>query len=770
MSNPRDSSANLPDDMVEYLQTFLDETEEQLDDLTETLLSLESVPSEQKDLNEAFRLIHSIKGSAGMMGFQSITELAHELENRFEKIRSGEDALDEATMNLVLRSVDFLRQCNKHLRAGESVGDSSVLLTELQQLKAAKPTAGSPPTDANVVASSDRKAIQVIARFRDGLQLADLKAQLILRRIRNLGVLISTSPTVDQLSSVERLVEFEMHITTNADQESIRAAINVEGVDSVEFCGIDVDAQTDAEVEQTEDAVSRAVLSPLNAPNLISAPLESEALLADGSFEASSPSDAQSTARVGQSMRVDIDRLDNLMNLAGELVVNRARFVQVSGRISPALRKASSLNRIREFSENLRRTVESLQSGAAEHDYATEVLHLQAGMELMAEQIETLENSRHCLGQISEAVDQLSRISDKLQRVVLDTRMIPIGPLFNRFKRVVRDLSKEYGKRVELKISGEKTELDKRMIDDLFDPLMHLVRNSMDHGLETAETRSKHGKSEVGTIYLEASHSGNNVIVHVRDDGKGIDVEKIKSKLIDKGLLEESAVGDLSDEEALTYIWRPGFSTSATVTDVSGRGVGMDVVKTKIARLSGTVDVDSSLRQGTQFTIRLPLTLAIINSLLVRLRRTTFSMPMNNIREIVVVKNGDIVHVAGKQAFEIRGEFVPLIRIEDAFHWNKINHGHEHTPPIDRFLGDKSQAQVVILQSGERTVGLEVDELLGNQDIVVKSLSDNYVDIRGLSGASILGDGGVCLMLDVSMLIDMAVNGASRNELENPSP
>jgi two-component system chemotaxis sensor kinase CheA len=334
--------------------------------------------------------------------------------------------------------------------------------------------------------------------------------------------------------------------------------------------------------------------------------------------------------------------------------------------------------------------------------------------------------------------------------------MVPVTPLFNRFKRVIRDLSQDRGKKVNLLIRGEKTELDKRMIDELGDPLVHLVRNSIDHGLEPPDVRVSRGKPEVGTIFLEASHSGNNVYIHVRDDGGGIDVGKIKAKLMDNRVLSASAIDELSDEQALEYIWHPGFSTAKEVTDVSGRGVGMDVVKTRINQLNGTIEVDSTPPQGTAFTIRLPLTLAIINSLLIRLRDVTFSIPVDDVREIVSVEERDVVTVHGKQTFDVRGEYIPVVSIDDVFAWHGIDYGYDWAERIRQTDSSTNTVAVVILTAGGKAMGLRVDELLGSQDIVIKSLSDNFINIRGLSGASILGDGSVCLMLDVDAVMDMA--------------
>jgi len=343
--------------------------------------------------------------------------------------------------------------------------------------------------------------------------------------------------------------------------------------------------------------------------------------------------------------------------------------------------------------------------------------------------------------------------------------MVPVGPLFNRFKRVVRDLALERNKQVELRISGEKTELDKRMIDELGDPLIHLVRNAIDHGLESTDERLAKGKEPVGSIELEAAHSGNNVYIYVRDDGGGIEVRKIKAKLIQNGVLTEMAANELSDEQALEYIWHPGFSTADRITDVSGRGVGMDVVQDRVQQLNGGLSVDSTPGSGTQFTIRLPLTLAIINCLLIRLRSVVFSMPIDHVREIVSVPTADVIRVRNQRTIDVRNEIIPLMSIDEIFDWNN--------PEVEK-LADASHdedsppnhADVVILQSGGRAIGLPVDELLGSQDMVIKSLADNFVDISGLSGASILGDGSVCLMLDVGAIFRMISGTALRSDAQ----
>jgi two-component system chemotaxis sensor kinase CheA len=818
MTDNKEETGNIPHEMAEYLQTFLDETEEQLDDLVETMLALERDPTNKEDLNEAFRLIHSIKGSAGIMGFDNITVLTHHLENRFERFRSGLGLLDEPTMNLVLRCIDFLRQCNNRLRDGEQLASSTELLDELKRLEERVDESGighpeqttgeQPDAVADGPKSLDSEppeegvdsdaAIRMVVRFRAGLQLADLKAQLIVARLSGLGEVHSTQPDLQRLSDAQQVEEFEVRVETQAGLDRLRAAADVDGVESIEFPAAPTEPSAeviageesqqdvvadepmtaddtavtgespDKELEMTpavqsepDGALNQAESPTKSAPD--AEPSESAAVMQQPSATPDLSASDKTTTKVAETMRVDIDRLDNLMNLAGELVVNRARFVQISGQISPALRKASMLNRVRDFSDSLQRAIEAMEKlDGADGDWPAQIQQLRAGLELMDEQSEVWENGRQCFSQIGEAIDQLSRVSHSLQRGVLDTRMVPVAPLFNRFKRVVRDLSKERGKKVNLLIRGEKTELDKRMIDELGDPLVHLVRNSIDHGLESPDVRVGLGKPEVGTILLEASHSGNNVYIHVRDDGGGIDVEKIRAKLIDNRILSGSAADGLSDDQALDYIWHPGFSTAQVVTDVSGRGVGMDVVKTRINQLNGTIQVDSIPQQGTTFAIRLPLTLAIISSLLVRLRNVIFSMPIDDVREIVSVEERDVVTVHGKQTIDVRGEFIPLVRIDEVFRWHGIDYGHDGAKEADPTDSTSRFVEVVILHAGGKTMGLRVDELLGSQDIVIKSLSDNFISIRGLSGASILGDGRVCLMLDVGTVISMAT-GHSRN-------
>jgi two-component system chemotaxis sensor kinase CheA len=321
----------------------------------------------------------------------------------------------------------------------------------------------------------------------------------------------------------------------------------------------------------------------------------------------------------------------------------------------------------------------------------------------------------------------------------------------------VRDISQELGKKVSLEIHGEKTELDKRMIDELGDPLVHLVRNAIDHGIESSETRLRAGKPDTGTLRLEASHSGNSVFVKVSDDGAGINVEKVRDRAIAKGLVAPQAAAALSPQEVVDFIWHPGFSTAEKVSDISGRGVGMDIVKTRILELNGSTTIDHVPGNGTTFTIRLPLTLAIIRSLLFRVRHGVFAVPIENVREIVSVPIDQVVSIQNRHTFDVRGEFIPLVDIDEIFDWHDIDYCHGDGGRSIAGEGNQRRVNVVILDADTRTMGLRVDELVGGQDIVIKSLADNFMHIRGLSGASILGDGSVSLLMDVGAAIDLAL-------------
>jgi two-component system chemotaxis sensor kinase CheA len=701
------------EDMAEFLGIYIDETGEQCEQLVQALLALEANPRDAGRLAESFRLIHTIKGAAALLGLDKITSLAHHLESHFERLRSGSLLLDGPMIEVTLRSVDYLRACNARLRKGEPPEPANELLETVKRMgQASAPVAvpdevvapaprAQPAGETRLetlVAAPATRTRRIRVHFAAGLAMVDIKAELVVSRLGALGTVVEVTPAPGDLAARPDPVALEIVLRTDADGRTISSAADVDGVERVE---IDV-----------EPPVERP------APT---APVEGAA-----TFE---------------TMRVGVDRLDVLLNLAGELIVSRARFVQLVSDMAPIFKKAAVGGRSGNVVLSLREAVESIvrsPTSPVERAAAACAAHL----DKIEDQARLWDEGHKRYAELVESVDHLTRVADNLQRGVLGTRMVPIGPLFNRYKRSVRDIAGELGKSVMLEVTGEKTELDKRMIDELGDPLVHLVRNAIDHGIEPADVRLRKGKPETATVRLAAAHRGNSVIISISDDGGGIDVERIRERAISRGLVSAEQAATLSPRELTNFIWQPGFSTAREVSNISGRGVGMDIVRTRIESLSGSIDIDSTPDVGTTFNIRLPLTLAIARCMLFRMEQAAFAVPVENVREIVTVSNDQTLVVGGRRVCDIRGEFLPLVDMDRIFSWT--------TPPT----APAPSGAVLVLQAGTRAVAASVGSLLGTQDLVVKSLDDNFMRIRGLGGVSILGDGEVCLLLDVAAVID----------------
>jgi len=453
-----------------------------------------------------------------------------------------------------------------------------------------------------------------------------------------------------------------------------------------------------------------------------------------------------------ETLRVDIERLDQLMNLAGQLVINKARFSQICEGLKANLAgKQSAL-----VLNNMCNTLDRMASGSADKGQVQAELEsvrlqarrMQADLEMVRRDLDLLAHVRNAVNDLGEAIHQLDRVTDGIQQSVMDTRMVPIGPLFTRFKRVIRDITRGNGKSVRLVIRGEKTELDKRMIDELGDPLIHMVRNSADHGIEMPEVRAAVGKSAEGTVTLDAFHRGNCIVIQVCDDGKGLDPDRILQKALEKGLVSPADAEKMSRHQIYQLIWEPGLSTAEKVTEVSGRGMGMDIVKSKIEELNGTIDLDSEPGQGTTITIKLPLTLAILPSLMVQIDGDVFAMPIESVAEIVSVGPGDRSTVHGRWAARVRGRVISMVDLNEVFTWTRgAGQGRDDL---------RQECTLVIVGETGREIGLVVDQVLGEEDIVIKSMAENYRNVPGIAGASILGDGRVSLILDLPTLIEMA--------------
>ena len=756
-----------------YRQVYVDETREELDSLVEALLTLEGDATNVSAINEAFRLVHSMKGSSAMMGFSKAAELAHVWEDLLDQFRSDGLTPVNSHVDLMLRCVDAFREFVEAMSQSEDVTDADSTVTSelVEALRSAvsgqaeqpgeateSPTPGESPSETQSgIATGLFSNLELTVTFAPHLQLPDLKARLIASRISDLGEIVHVIPDFDETEAFEVGRQFRVTLLTQHGVDEIREKATVDGVTSIEIRQLSGTGFPTMSVPSTAAASLATVPNPEQEPAVDSL---------DPSQNDSTEQPAGTAVQASETIRVEIQRLDRLMNLTGELVVSQERFRELSQRLGAHFRQKGVPDHMTAAAEQLDARNEGGNGDSAagstgripnaawrisSRDHAAD----------LRQYAELWEGAAQCQRKLADAVDQLSRVSDDLQRAVMETRMVPLAPLFNRFKRVVRDLAAGSSKSVKLKIRGEKTELDKRMIDELADPLIHLVRNAIDHGLESPTEREEAGKPATATITLSAIHRGNNVYISVADDGRGVNVERIRHRIVERNILPESVAKELSDDQIVEYIWHPGFSTAETVTDISGRGVGMDIVRNRINSLCGAIEFEYQPGQGTTFTIRLPLTLAIIPSLLLGIESGTYSVPLEEVREITRIAPDRLVSIHGRRAIELRGEFVPVLRLTDVLQWNPVQRDARSARAKNGSL------EVVVLRVTGQSVGLEVDAPLGVSELVVKSLADNYLEVPGLSGASILGSGDISLMLDSAALVEMAQPG---NEMTGKEP
>jgi two-component system chemotaxis sensor kinase CheA len=771
-------------DLGDLLPFYLDETDEQITGLNEMLLKLEGNPGDEKSLREAFRLVHSIKGSSTIMGFRQVKELTHHLETFFDQIRAGERVLDRPFLNLCFQCLDGLRDYHSELRAE---GKGSVDLAELTalvvarlegtetaaqmppaalaapepgpsiphepepagQVEAVATSAGVPPLDP----AGATGVVAVRVTFEPNIPWPDMKARLVLNRLSARGRVVATEPAVEKLDEVEALRQFTVWLESDGAVDEFQSLADVDGVSAIDITTAARSTGAPAADERAKpagtpaDEVDRPIPPP---PAAIEPSTEAAGPIARSEPAPAQPADSRKT-RVVETVRVDADRLDHLMNLAGELVITKARFAEVARGLEETFRGSSAELLGADTMDRLDTILRALEEKDAESGtnvrWAAQFRRLRENVRAILDDLEQVRLGRERINSMSEAIHHLGRISDGIQKGVLETRMVPIGPLFDRFQRVVRDLRVSSNKEVTLEIEGEKTELDKRMIDELSDPLVHMVRNSVDHGLELPDARAAAGKPRMGRVLLAASHRGNSVVITVSDDGRGIDCARVRGKAVAKGLLSEEDARRLTDRQVIPFIFHPGLSTAERVTDISGRGVGMDIVKSRIEALNGTLDVRSELGVGTMFTIRLPLTLAIMPVLLVRVGGEAYAIPLDHLAEIVEVQPEQVYRVQGRPSIEVRGLIIALVKLSDLF---------RRRPDSTDGAPASGKQTVVVVTNGESTVGLVVDQLLGMQEAVLKSLEKNFRPVAGLSGASILGDGRVSLILDIDAMIDMA--------------
>ncbi len=681
-------------DLSQYLEMFIDETKEHLQNLNDQVLVLESEPDNIDTINEIFRAAHSLKGMAGTMGFKRMQRLTHDMENVFSEIRNGKMSVTPDLVDIVFKCLDAIEEYLDCIinTSDEGENDNDELINMLNAcLKAEgapepeKKVQPEEKTEADSADGDKRKFLHIdIADFEknaiieakaknlnvygvtvyidENCILKAARAFLVFKGLENKGEIIKSVPGVQDIEDEKFDFDFSMLIISDKSLEEIKKIIT--------------------NVSEIKEVVIENYEIPSDA-NVVSSVQEEEKEPEKEETKKKKTTPAKTGKPVAnRSVRVDIEKLDVLMNLVSELIIAKNGLVSVSNQ----------------------------------------------------------EDSKTSMQSFNEQIEYLERITTNLHESVMKVRMVPIESVVNRFPRMIRDLSKKLGKEMELIMTGEDTELDRTVIDEIGDPLMHMLRNSADHGLEPTIDRLKLGKPQVGTIQLNAYQDGNNVTIEVIDDGAGIDVEKVKASALKKGTITEEQAEMMTEKEAIDLLFRPAFSTSEKITDVSGRGVGLDVVKNKIEGLGGDVEVSTKLGEGTKFTVRLPLTLAIIQALMVEVRQEKYAIPLNSIVTIEDVATNDIKYVQQKEVINLRGTVIPLVRLDEVL----------DCPPRDE---EPENLVVVIVKKGDKQTGLVIDNLLGQQEIVIKPLG-KYINIhRMISGATILGDGEVALIIDSNALV-----------------
>jgi len=694
-------------DMSQYLDLFLQEADEQLEVLEQETLKLEKEPSHER-LQVIFRAAHTLKGSSRAMGFTGFANLTHEMENVLDLLRSDKLVVTTEIADGLLACIDALGQIKESIAAGQGdAGDYSDLVAKLASFTSSSKVQSAAPSNSTKAKPESPKVqwkgvlpqelieplkeaskVQTVwhARYRlvPDCVMKFVRAFMAISVIQEGGELLACIPSREELEEEAFDTDFELFFQTTMAEKDIRSKLaSIGEVEVFEMTEWTSEEESDKPAENPEEtvAVETCESTPVPQPK-----------------EPTGPPATNGTARKvesGQTVRVDVARLDELMNLVGELVIDRTRVAQIGAQL------------------------------ANKYEFDTNVEEL------------------------SETVSHIARITGDLQDQIMKARMLPIETVLNRFPRMVRDLAQKVNKEIKLELNGGDTELDRSVIEVIGDPLLHILRNSVDHGIESPEEREAAGKPRAGTIVVSARHQENHIVIEITDDGRGIDLERVKKKAVEKGLLAKDAAERISDKDAIQYIFASGLSTAKQVSEVSGRGVGMDIVKSNIQKLGGLIDVETVLGEGTKFSLRLPLTLAIIRGLLVRISDVVYVIPLGSVIETLLVPKTAIQTVHKREVIVIRGVTTPLVRMNQVFQTVKATQAK-----------DEDEFYVVIVGLAEKRIGLVVDHLIGEQEVVIKSLSRFCGDVKGVSGATILGDGNVALIADVNGIIDEKRNAA----------
>ncbi|QIZ67345.1 chemotaxis protein CheA [Geobacillus subterraneus] len=666
-------------DMNQYLDIFIDESKEHLQTINERLLELEQTPDDMALVNEIFRSAHTLKGMSATMGFEDLANLTHQLENVLDGIRNRQLIVTPELLDVVFQAVDHLEAMIMSIASGgDGKRDVSETVEQLKRIEQGgmpdKQTAGEKPPLEHAYGEFEYHVLQqakeqgfsvyeIRIRLREDCLLKAARVYMVFELLSEAGEIVKSTPPSDMLEEEQFGQEFLVTVVSKTPADELRTRLmGISEIDGVEIAAVTVNEPTAKSGEQATPELSASTAFEQAA----AAQAEAETV------------EKQAAKQAGKTIRVNIERLDMLMNLFEELVVDRGRLEQISRDLNHA--------------------------------------------------------------ELTETVERMSRISSDLQTIILNMRMVPVETVFNRFPRMVRQLARELGKKVRLDIIGAETELDRTVIDEIGDPLVHLIRNALDHGIEAPDARAACGKPEEGTVKLRAYHSGNHVFIEIEDDGAGISREKVLQKAIARGIVSPEAAAHLTDQQVYGLIFAPGFSTADHISDISGRGVGLDVVKSTIESLGGAVTVDSQPGKGSLFSIQLPLTLSIISVLLVQIAAETYAIPLSSIMETALVRKEEIFSAHNQPVIDFRGKVVPLVRLKDVF-----------SVPDASDEGDTVAA--VIVRKGEKLAALAVDSFIGQQEVVLKSLGNYLSSVFAISGATILGDGRVALIIDCNALV-----------------
>lgn len=694
-------------DVSQYLEIFLDETKEHLQNLNTRILELEADPEAAETINEIFRAAHSLKGMAGTMGYKRMQTLTHDMENVFSEVRNGNIKVQPEMIDVLFRCLDALEEYTDNIQstADEGTNGNEELIRQLNDIlngsgaekaepvqEQKKETPAASEEKWNEISLNDsqitvireaqkqgKKVYGLNIRIQESCILKAARAFLVFKAVEELAEIIVSVPSAQDVEDEKFDRDFTLIVLSDSGlEEVIRAAEDVSEIEQVTGAPIVLENNTHYQ-ENDDEKTAQTEIHTETKTELTAAAVPAKSAQAAAKQETKKQTPSKPV--VNRTVRVDIEKLDSLMNLVSELIIAKNSLVSVSS------------------------------------------------------QEQTNMNSA-----FNEQIEYLEQVTTNLHESVMKVRMVPIESVVNKFPRMIRDLSKKLDKKLELYMSGEETELDRTVVDEIGDPLMHLLRNSADHGIESAEVRAQRGKPAQGSIFLDAYQDGNNVVIEVRDDGNGIDTEAVRAKAIERGTITPEQAAGMSEKEIINLLFLPSFSTAKQVTDVSGRGVGLDVVRSKIESLSGEVEVKSKLGVGSTWTIRLPLTLAIIQALMVVVGDEKYAISLGSIQTLEDISPSEIKLVQNKEVINLRGQVIPLIRLNQVL-------------DIESRKAQDENLVVVIVKKGDRMAGLVIDELIGQQEIVIKSLGKYIRQCKFISGATILGDGEIALILDANALI-----------------